>query len=69
MPTLVSPLLGMDLSPAQRARQKPLPLYCAPLGGLMANENATYLDDGEVDLVIGSQDSVFRYRLTISSKK
>ena len=38
-------------------------------GGLMANENATYLDDGEVDLVIGSQDSLFRYRLTISSKK
>ena len=35
----------------------------------MANENATYLDDGEVDLVIGSQDSVFRYRLTISPKK
>ena len=40
----------------------------SPLGGLMANENATYLDEGEVDLVIGSQDSVFRYRLTISSK-
>ena len=40
----------------------------APLGGLMANENATYLEDGDVDLVIGSQDSVFRYRLTISSK-
>ena len=35
----------------------------------MANENATYLDDGEVDLLIGSQDSLFRYRLTISSKK
>lgn len=41
----------------------------SPLGGVMANENATYLDDGEVDLVIGSQDSVFRYRLTISPKK
>ena len=40
----------------------------APLGGLMANENATYLEDGEVDLVIGSQDSLLRYRLTISSK-
>ena len=40
----------------------------APLGGLMANENATYLDDGEMDLVIGSQDSLLRFRLTISSK-
>ena len=40
----------------------------APLGGLMANENATYLEDGEVDLVVGSQDSLLRYRLTISSK-
>ena len=40
----------------------------APLGGLMANENATYLEDCEVDLVIGSQDSLLRYRLTISSK-
>ena len=41
----------------------------APLGGLMANENATYLGNGDVDLIIGSQDSLLRYRLTISSKK
>lgn len=41
----------------------------APLGGLMANENATYLEDGEADLVIGSQDSLLRFRLSISSKK
>ena len=41
----------------------------APLGGLMANENATYLEDGEVDLVIGAKDSLLRYRLTISSKQ
>ena len=40
----------------------------APLGGLMADENATYLDNGEVDLVIGSQDSLYRYRLVISPK-
>ena len=32
MPAPAMPLLGMDLSPAQRARQKPLPLYCDPLG-------------------------------------
>tara|TARA_B100000674_G_scaffold184469_1_gene149491 strand:- start:230 stop:394 length:165 start_codon:yes stop_codon:yes gene_type:complete len=32
MPVPVTSLLGMDLSPAQRARQKPLPLYCDPLG-------------------------------------
>ena len=32
MPAPATPLPGMDLSPAQRARQKPLPLYCDPLG-------------------------------------
>ena len=32
IPALETPLLGMDLSPAQRIRQKPLPLYCDPLG-------------------------------------
>ena len=32
MPALVTPLLGMDPSPIQRAKQKPLPLYCHPLG-------------------------------------
>ena len=41
----------------------------APLGGLMANENATYLEDGDVDLVIGSQDSLLRYRLIILPKQ
>ena len=41
----------------------------APLGGLMANENATYLEDGDVDLVIGSQDSLLRYGHTISPKQ
>ena len=41
----------------------------SPLGGLMADENATYLDPGEVELlVIGSQDSLFRYRLSISPR-
>ena len=39
----------------------------APLGGLMADGNATYLDDGEADLVFGPQDSLLRYRLKISS--
>ena len=39
----------------------------APLGGLMADGNATYLDNGEAVLVFGSQDSLLRYRLKISS--
>ena len=32
MPAPAMSLLGMDLNPAQRTRQKPLPLYCDPLG-------------------------------------
>ena len=40
-----------------------------PLGGLMAEENATYLDIGESQLVIGSEDSVFRYRINVSERQ
>ena len=40
-----------------------------PLGGLMAEENATYLDIGESRLVLGSEDSVFRYRINVSERQ
>ena len=40
-----------------------------PLGGLMAEENATYLDIGESQLVLGSEDSVFRYRIVVSERQ
>lgn len=36
-----------------------------PLGGLMGDDTATFLDGGTADLVLGDQDSVFRYRLSI----
>ena len=40
-----------------------------PLGGLMAEDNATYLDIGESQLVLGSEDSVFRYRINVSERQ
>ena len=40
-----------------------------PLGGLMAEDNATYLDVGESQLVLGSEDSVFRYRIVVSERQ
>ena len=35
------------------------------LGGLMADDNATYLELGESELVLGDQESIFRFRITI----
>ena len=40
----------------------------SPLGGLMGDDTATFLAGGagEAELVLGDQDSVFRYRLSVS---
>ena len=37
------------------------------LGGLMGDDNATYVGLGESELVLGDQDSVFRFRLTVAA--
>jgi CRP-like cAMP-binding protein len=36
-----------------------------PLGGLMGDDTATFLEGGTAELVLGDQDSVFRYQLSI----
>jgi hypothetical protein len=36
------------------------------LGGLMGDDSATLLDRGSAVLVLGEQDSVFRFRLTVT---
>lgn len=36
------------------------------LGGLMADDNATYLELGESELVLGDQDSIFRFRILVA---
>jgi CRP-like cAMP-binding protein len=35
------------------------------LGGLMGDDTATFLEGGTAELVLGDQDSVFRYRISI----
>ena len=37
------------------------------LGGLMGDDNATYVGLGDSELVLGDQDSVFRFRITVSA--
>ena len=38
-----------------------------PLGGLMGDDSATYLALGTSELVLGDQDSLFRFRISVSA--
>ena len=37
----------------------------SPLGGLMGDDTATFIEGGSAELVLGDQDSLFRYRITV----
>ena len=37
----------------------------SPLGGLMGDDTATFIEGGSPELVLGDQDSLFRYRITV----
>lgn len=37
------------------------------LGGLMGDDSATYLEIGTSELVLGDQDSLFRFRITVAA--
>ena len=37
----------------------------SPLGGLMGDDTATFIEGGSAELVLGDQDSLFRYRIAV----